>query len=153
MTSTAHDVEIEPACDMADGCDAVPCELGPIVRHTTADPRHCDQAATTTVRTLGDEARPACGPHAARYRTDCGVEQPVVPPAVGAAVVGVGASAPTRRGVYCWRCWAGLIVRVDGSHVAPGEQLDACPAPAAAGGAHVPTSTSRPADALDVAAQ
>lgn len=59
----------------------------------------------------------------------------------------------TRKGldkVSCWRCWAVLIARTDGTHVAPGEQLDRCPAPAAAGGPHSPTTGARPADALDV---
>lgn len=128
------------------------CELGPIVRLTTADPAHCTRLATTTVRTTSDEARPACGRCAARYRSGCGVEQPLVPPAPDLPVGSVGVAAGVGHGVYCWRCWAGLGAREDGSHVAPGEQLDRCPSPAAAGGPHVPTTVARPADALDVAA-
>ncbi|MCO7195054.1 hypothetical protein [Pseudonocardia sp. McavD-2-B] len=168
MNSTQHDMTTAPACGMTDGCGAeagepcaagcpslasdpvICCELGPIVRRTTADPAHCTRLATTTVRTLSEEATPACGQHAERYRHGCGVEQPLVPAAVGVAVAFVGASAAPGAGVYCWRCWAGLIARVDGTHVAPGEQLDRCPAPAAAGGPHSPTTGARPADALDV---
>ena len=87
LVKLAPETEVKAERESAEA--VVCCELGPIVRRTDADPRHCTRLATTTVRTVLVAELPACTQCAATYSAVSSIEQRPTPIGGGSTLVAV----------------------------------------------------------------